>query len=330
MEWDFQAGLPKKLRDVCLPAIFDGAQMSMDAESIFAALDYPGEGGFPRCALEEIMDRREEMVPHLLGILQQARVSPEAFETGPRVMLPTYAAYLLAAFGETRAYRPLIDVLSLEGHRASDLFGDSLTEDMYRLIAAVYDGDLSPIEALIENPQLNEYVRDCGISAYAALHLWGVVSRERLEAYFIELYDHRLEREPSYVWESLIGYSADFGMKDLLPRMRQAHEEGLSDLLESEWAYFEELMQQGAPREAFMRLHAPIEDVLAHMEGWYCFEEDAYRDVEGLDDEDMDFIPDPRIWSTPGVPMIAEPKIGRNEPCPCASGLKFKKCCGKD
>jgi len=22
-------------------------------------------------------------------------------------------------------------------------------------------------------------------------------------------------------------------------------------------------------------------------------------------------------------------KIGRNEPCPCGSGLKYKKCCGK-
>jgi SEC-C motif domain protein len=25
----------------------------------------------------------------------------------------------------------------------------------------------------------------------------------------------------------------------------------------------------------------------------------------------------------------AEPKTGRNDPCPCGSGLKFKKCCGK-
>ena len=23
------------------------------------------------------------------------------------------------------------------------------------------------------------------------------------------------------------------------------------------------------------------------------------------------------------------PKIGRNDPCPCGSGLKYKKCCGK-
>ncbi len=25
----------------------------------------------------------------------------------------------------------------------------------------------------------------------------------------------------------------------------------------------------------------------------------------------------------------SEPKIGRNDPCPCGSGKKFKKCCGK-
>ena len=23
------------------------------------------------------------------------------------------------------------------------------------------------------------------------------------------------------------------------------------------------------------------------------------------------------------------PKVGRNDPCPCGSGLKYKKCCGK-
>jgi preprotein translocase subunit SecA len=24
-----------------------------------------------------------------------------------------------------------------------------------------------------------------------------------------------------------------------------------------------------------------------------------------------------------------QPKVGRNDPCPCGSGKKFKKCCGK-
>ena len=28
--------------------------------------------------------------------------------------------------------------------------------------------------------------------------------------------------------------------------------------------------------------------------------------------------------------IIAGPKVGRNDPCPCGSGQKYKKCHGKD
>lgn len=27
-------------------------------------------------------------------------------------------------------------------------------------------------------------------------------------------------------------------------------------------------------------------------------------------------------------PIVNAPKVGRNDPCPCGSGKKFKKCCG--
>ena len=30
------------------------------------------------------------------------------------------------------------------------------------------------------------------------------------------------------------------------------------------------------------------------------------------------------------TPHRAEAKVGRNDPCPCGSGLKYKKCCGKN
>ncbi|GAB5560728.1 MAG: YchJ family protein [Synoicihabitans sp.] len=29
------------------------------------------------------------------------------------------------------------------------------------------------------------------------------------------------------------------------------------------------------------------------------------------------------------APIKKEPKVGRNDPCPCGSGKKFKKCCGR-
>jgi hypothetical protein len=67
--------------------------------------------------------------------------------------------------------------------------------------------------------------------------------------------------------------------------------------------------------------------------------QDAGPDPEEADDIDLDdiFLPDPshdvlsRLDAAPGPPapiVGAAQKVGRNDPCPCRSGKKFKKCCG--
>ncbi|MCK9996504.1 MAG: SEC-C domain-containing protein [Candidatus Krumholzibacteria bacterium] len=40
--------------------------------------------------------------------------------------------------------------------------------------------------------------------------------------------------------------------------------------------------------------------------------------------------PQPRADSPTGARPVQreEPKVGRNDPCPCGSGKKYKKCCG--
>jgi uncharacterized protein YecA (UPF0149 family) len=36
-----------------------------------------------------------------------------------------------------------------------------------------------------------------------------------------------------------------------------------------------------------------------------------------------------RLASMPKVPFVREePRVGRNDPCTCGSGKKYKKCCG--
>ena len=35
------------------------------------------------------------------------------------------------------------------------------------------------------------------------------------------------------------------------------------------------------------------------------------------------------IRSNTGRTIVSNPKVGRNQPCPCGSGEKFKKCCRK-
>ena len=39
----------------------------------------------------------------------------------------------------------------------------------------------------------------------------------------------------------------------------------------------------------------------------------------------------PQPQPKPGkkAPVVVGPKIGRNDPCPCGSGKKYKKCCGR-
>jgi uncharacterized protein YecA (UPF0149 family) len=54
-------------------------------------------------------------------------------------------------------------------------------------------------------------------------------------------------------------------------------------------------------------------------------------DEESLGEESLDDAPLP--WNSPAPsskiaePFIAPPKTARNDPCPCGSGKKFKKCC---
>jgi SWIM/SEC-C metal-binding protein len=38
---------------------------------------------------------------------------------------------------------------------------------------------------------------------------------------------------------------------------------------------------------------------------------------------------DLEILLNPPKTVIAEKKVGRNEPCPCGSGKKYKKCCAE-
>ena len=50
---------------------------------------------------------------------------------------------------------------------------------------------------------------------------------------------------------------------------------------------------------------------------------------EGLKQEETPTIPN-KSQSAPNTPIKNQgPQVGRNDPCPCGSGKKYKNCCGK-
>jgi hypothetical protein len=52
------------------------------------------------------------------------------------------------------------------------------------------------------------------------------------------------------------------------------------------------------------------------------------KDEEAFADEDEGETGQ-RPWEASQTYMRESPKVGRNDPCPCGSGKKYKKCCGK-
>ena len=59
------------------------------------------------------------------------------------------------------------------------------------------------------------------------------------------------------------------------------------------------------------------------------FEEKGWKYTIGLEPDKPEDITDLEILLNPPKTKIAEKKVRRNEPCPCGSGKKYKKCCGK-
>jgi uncharacterized protein YecA (UPF0149 family) len=54
--------------------------------------------------------------------------------------------------------------------------------------------------------------------------------------------------------------------------------------------------------------------------------EDLHRSLPFKAGEEPIFLPKWQI-APKSKSLIVPPKVGRNEPCPCGSGRKFKRCC---
>ncbi len=57
------------------------------------------------------------------------------------------------------------------------------------------------------------------------------------------------------------------------------------------------------------------------------FEENGWHFILGIETDKPEDISDLERLLNPPKPIESK-KVGRNDPCPCGSGKKYKKCCG--
>ncbi len=291
----------------------------METQEILMALTTLQPGHFPRAALEAAVAQRETITPELLRVLEETRQDRLGrLIEAPNYMLPFYALYLLAQFRETRAYSLIVDIFAIPGEDVLNSFDDLVTEDLARILASVSGGDVTKLHRLIEDQQVNEYVRNAAIRALVVLVVQGVFSRDAVMAYFQSLFRGGLEREFSFVWAALVGNASALYPEEVMGDIEQAFADGLVDELFTDLAWVKECMEPGKElvlaRLASDKKQTYIEDTIAEMEWWAC-----YQPPE----------PQRRQVVPPAALALKQKKTGRNAPCPCGSGKKYKNCCGK-
>jgi hypothetical protein len=299
------------------------AKMSAEEVLIELAKD---RNTHPLEALESADAHRGVLVRPLLQVLERCVSNPDT-ASEEEAQLFCYALYFMAKWQETRAYEPVIRWLCLPDAASTRLSGDVLTQDGARILAAVCDGDLEPIKRLVLNRDADEFSRGVAVAALALLSVWGEVPRETIVEYFAWLAREGLEREPNYVWSALAAESADIEALTIFTALRRAYDEGLIDPQTIGRSELDdvEASPRGALLERLKDRHPPIDDI-AHATSWWARfgTPTSYRRAEQLAalaaTGDFD--------DAPRAPYRAPVKVGRNDPCPCGSGKKYKKCCG--
>jgi hypothetical protein len=297
-------------------------------------------GQFPRVAVEAAIAaegaQREELTLELLRVLSETIDEAEDVAYDSDYMVHFYAMYLLAQFRETRAYPLVVRLALLPGELLEDLCGDFVTETLGRVLASVCGGKLAGIKSLIENAEADEWSRVAGIVSLVTLVVEGETSREEIVGYFGSLFRGSLERRPSSFWSELVASASDLWPQELMPEIEQAFEDGLIEEFTITMEDVQDDLARGLggslafdPRSPHHRF---VRDTVKDFGSWACFQpKRAQRDRRTTTSSI------PPAGKSKGVSTAVEPiwktatpafaKVGRNDPCPCGSGKKFKKCC---
>jgi hypothetical protein len=250
----------------------------------------------PLEALAAAMDRPEDVIPGLLEILASAK-SPLFLET--HYVAVVSALYLLAAFRCRSAAPALTELFAPPEGTPSALDDDEvLFEDLGRIFASIYQGDVEAIRKLVERRGASCWIRNSGIISLAIAARAGHGSRDDIAAYCGRLIAGGIDRLLPEERDALAGCVVELRLDEFAEQIDRALAEGLIDRI-----YVRD------SRELAVSEPTPlIEEVSEELEDWYM------------------------RWAYGKNRVMTErrgPGIGRNDPCPCGSGRKWKKCCGR-
>ena len=275
--------------------------------------------GLPTGAIRAATADRSTVAPLLLEAFDRYQPGNEVEEQGLFI-----AFHLLGQWHEKSAYRTLARFLRRP--EADLVLGDATTATSHRVMANLFDGDPQPIYDIIRDSDANDYLRWSMFDALVILVFRGELDRATVSAFLQAVFHDLTPQDASPAWDGWQGAVALLALSELAPLVREAFRRGFIDGTAISPENFEDDLKRACagrpPRHA--KEYEPFGDVIEELSSWAGFQPKQARDQIASSRR-----PDPWRLGTPAHNPLRN--VGRNDPCPCGSGKKFKKCClGKE
>ena len=280
------------------------------------------ERELPSFAVGMCLLRIEESAPKLRAVLARAAEGEQLSDDDSLLLLR--GLHILGAVRDREACQLLLRLLRRPFDEVDALLGDAVTESLANIVTGVFDDDVNALLGLIIDGSIDGFIREELFGAAAFLTWEGRIGRDRFREFLVRFHEARPAEDGDQAWAGWLQAIALLGMRDLIPLVDIAFDE---QRIPEEWIDRRQFDQDIALAE-----QAPgdigrfteyqlgyIEDVLTSL-AWVSDAEDVFEE-DG----------DESSWSDLAYPEepVRNPwrHVGRNDPCPCGSGKKFKKCC---
>ncbi len=294
----------------------------MRANALIDALAH--SEGLPRETIRQCIARQDEMIPIFLGILRGYVDARYTIDDQDGALF--FIIHIMGELGERQSFAPLMDLLDGDPERVETVLGDAITENLTQILISVFDGDTDRLYRVMNNADADEFVRSAVFEAWTYFVAAGRIDRLEAEQYLSSCFTTLQPQEENYVWNAWVEAVAHLGFAGLTGIVRNAFELGRIPPMTILFDEFEEILEAALRADDPValvekeRMH-PFSDVIGVLSQWYGFSEEYLQKEKEVEYAKRQPI---QVTNTITNPYRI---VGRNDPCPCGSGKKYKKCC---
>ena len=181
------------------------------------------DGEYKREQIDAAIRLKDDIIPHLIGILEKVLAEPKKFAEDENLNDQIYAVMLLGHFKESKAHRVIVDLFSLPDDLTYQIFGDLTTSDLPVILLRTCGGSVDSIKSLILNKEGDDYCRVSACQALAYAVIEGYDSRESVIGFFGTLFTGKEADEISDFWGLLANIVCDLYPEEIMDVIKQAY-----------------------------------------------------------------------------------------------------------